>query len=303
MSEPGIRATFGGGTAGDIGCARRHGSSVILSGLGGDQLGMVDGFVSDMISRGQWRKAASELLFFPGANFTMRARRFRHALRPFAPRSLLRLRARASASVPEWLAEDLRSTARDLAVHEASPLEQGSNLARNTWQRLTSGGTLRNVSILNAEATFHGVEYRFPYLDRDLISFVLSMPLECWPRPGTYARLHRQSFASMLPAEIANRWGKAEFTSAVAGGVRKAAPDIQALLDGDWFSSRYIDRGLARQFFGRIMTSSGMPARAWRQLWAVATLEAWIRRVLGYHPPNKEVRREGRHRVGQDLRK
>jgi hypothetical protein len=89
-AQPGVRALNRGGTIGDIAIARAHGASVVLSGIGGDELGTVFGFVKDLIADRRWSTVLDELLFFPGATMRTRAARLKQVVRQSVPSELLR---------------------------------------------------------------------------------------------------------------------------------------------------------------------------------------------------------------------
>ena len=287
LEEPGIRTIFRGGTMGDVAIARTNGASVILSGLGGDQLGTVEGYIKDLISNGKWREAIDELMFFPKANTRSRIRRLTRLTQQFAPAWLLQMRTKMRRRFPKWLTGEMRSLAAELAPPEVPPISGVSNVQRYTWKRLMSVETLRNVSMMNVHASLHEMEYRFPFLDKDLILFSLSIPYEAWPRPGAYARLHREALADLLPTEISERMGKAEFTSALVNKVRRASRSIMALFGTDWASGRYLDREQALSFCRGVLDGGIVGSVAWRQVWAMATLEAWLRGILAYDAAEK----------------
>jgi asparagine synthase (glutamine-hydrolysing) len=52
-------------------------------------------------------------------------------------------------------------------------------------------------------------EIRYPYLDRDLVEFLLAIPSDQLLRPGEQRSLMRRSFADLLPPEVLNRRTKA----------------------------------------------------------------------------------------------
>jgi asparagine synthase (glutamine-hydrolysing) len=284
IDEPGIRATFNSGTVGDIALAQVHGASVILSGFGGDQLGKVSGFVRDLFADGHWFDAIAELLFFPGASTSSRAGRIKDIAAQIFPREFSRWAARSVS--PQWLSADLRPFARSLFSDPVVEIDGLSHVQARAWGRLVAPRTLRNVSVLNAQANHHGVEYRFPFLDADLIRFVMTIPFQYWPRPASYARLHREALRDFIPEEITDRFGKAEFTPALAARVRKSAGRIRDVFGGPvWASSRYVDRVEANRLWRKVTLDSGKAARSedWRHVWAVATLEVWLRKLFGYY--------------------
>lgn len=288
LDEPGIRSIFRGGSDGDTTIARNHGGSVILGGLGGDQIGIVEGFVKDLIQNYRWGWALRELVSFPGATVSVRMKRTLRILKQFVPESLARKMGRGRQRIPNWIAKRLRPLAEDCEPYQVPPIAGVSSLQEFTWRRVMAAETLRNVSMMNIHASAQQTEYRFPFLDKDLVLFVLSIPYEFWPRPGAYVRFHREALADLLPSEILGRFGKAEFTPALGNKVKLAGRLILSLFDGEWASSRYVDRDAASQFCSRVLSfGSDAGALAWRQVWAVATLEAWMRKILGYHPRAK----------------
>ena len=106
---------------GDIALAHEHGSRVILSGVGGDEIGIVTG-MKDMIAKGDIPGAIEEMLFFPQATMRGRAWRLKRLALQFAPTSLLELNARVRADVPNWLAPQIREAAREVRVPARSAI-------------------------------------------------------------------------------------------------------------------------------------------------------------------------------------
>jgi asparagine synthase (glutamine-hydrolysing) len=289
QGEPGIRATFRGGTIGDLTIARAHGGTVILSGVGGDQLGMVDGVVKDLLSGGAWRAAFAEMLMFPGATMATRAGRLRHVLKQFEPTGMTRWRFRLRPRLPTWLTPRAASIARDI-VASVRPSEPSlSQVQRGVWGRLTSAQMARNVAMLSAHAQHHDLEYRFPFLDRELVRFTLSIPVEGWPKPRPFARLHRESLRPILPKEIADRAGKAEFTPALAHRFDRSRALVEQLFASKtWASADYVDRHEAQRLWRALTAERATGASRstdFRQLWALLTLEAWLRKLFGYDVP------------------
>jgi asparagine synthase (glutamine-hydrolysing) len=293
IAQPGIRALYRSGTIGDVEIARSLGASVILTGTGGDELGAVAGFVKDLIANHQWSSALDELFFFPGATTRTRITRLRQFVRQSVPSALLRWRALSQASIPHWLRPGFGEVGKELAVPEQSDGSFSSHLAKNVWERINSARLARVVTQFQEHSSAYGIGYRFPFLDRELISFVLTVPYNHWPRPRAFARLHRAPLAALLPAEIAHRLGKAEFTSALVSRIRNAEPQIRALLDRtSWYSEKYVDPDKARTFCRAVLSRNQENTGAsvdWLSVWAIVTVEAWMRKAFGYHTDSVEV--------------
>jgi asparagine synthase (glutamine-hydrolysing) len=291
LHAPGARTTTTSGSDGDIQIARRRGGGVILSGLGGDDVMMADGFVRDLFTRRQWREGIKAMLFPPGMTLGSRFGRAKRLTGQFLPTSVRRYRARAAAVIPAWLAPRFRNLARELAVRDPPDLPFSSQVQRQAWSRLSATGNSQAIGAMQLNAEPLGLEYRFPYLDRELVEFALNLPSKCLPGAVAYARIHREAFRPILPAKIVDRQGKGEFTPALVSRVRDARALIEDLLWGQtWESGEYVDQYAARRFW-RSVTDPGREANSseWWQLWRMATLEVWIRRILRYRSPFKET--------------
>jgi asparagine synthase (glutamine-hydrolysing) len=278
-----------GGTRGDVAIAQARGARVILSGNGGDQLATPIGVVQDLIAAGDIGGAARELWRFPGATARSRLGRARFVAVESLPPSVRRLARALRAGTPAWLVPEAARLAREGAGAPEPELRYASHIQRHCWERLTSQQILRSVQALQRHVAGTGEEFRFPFLDRDLVLFVLALPHGSWPHPRPFARLHREMLADLLPAEVAARFGKAEFTPALMNRVLRAQPIVQELLfSGEWASGRYVDRDRAQAFWKGVVGRRDDGAWLdWRQVWAMATLEAWLRAQLGYHGRNE----------------
>jgi len=211
--------------------------------------------------------------------------RLRLLARQYVPPRVQSWTNRIRDRIPSWATPALRHTAGELlSRQQVSEGRLHSHLATNVWKRLSSVRLARVVTQFQEHARDHGIEYRFPFLDRELVTFVLSSGVDDWPRPHGHARLHRSALSHLLPAEVANRQGKAEFTPALAGRILRARTEIDRILRRDsWCSERYVRRDEAAVLWRRLSSGAVSPVTAdWLDLWSVVTLEAWLRRVFGY---------------------
>jgi asparagine synthase (glutamine-hydrolysing) len=142
-----------------------------------------------------------------------------------------------------------------------------------------------SVDYIQRQASEHQVEVRFPFLDRDLVTWVLRLPFEYWPPPDRSQRLHRDALIHELPEEISGRRNKAEFSSAYLLRLRKGAKAIQRLFeDGAWASEAYVQKSKARGMFDAALNAGGDIFPDSPAIWRIATVEAWLRAVFGYSP-------------------
>jgi asparagine synthase (glutamine-hydrolysing) len=293
LVAPGARAVMSGGSIGDIEIGRREGARVILSGTGGDQLGTPTGVLHQMFVSRAWRQALHWSLGFPGMALPGRMRRLAYGLSGLAPAYARRLWAKRPRKLPPWLNERLRSQARRPAAR-AHDLTFLSAVERRHWEELTSAQLEVSVEYIQRQASENSVEVRFPFLDRDLVCFVLAIPFQHWPAPEGRQRLHRRALADILPQGTVDRMDKAEFSQAFAQRVRVAHSTIARMFrDGEWASGKYVERGRAFAMVEAAARPAANPAEA-VSVWRLATTEAWLRRIFGYIGPSGELHAKAR---------
>jgi asparagine synthetase B (glutamine-hydrolysing) len=138
----------------------------------------------------------------------------------------------------------------------------------------------------------HGIELRFPFLDRELVELVLSLGPEHWPRWRTNLRLHREAMGSLLPVEVRDRTHKAVFSGALGRLLKRSASQLETLFhQGEWLSSEYVDRAQAQGLLRRALAASNEEGKGhepdWLQVRAIAKLETWLRTSFGYASPGE----------------
>lgn len=285
LAAPGIRAVLSGGTLGDFEIARREGSRVILNGTGGDQLGTPSGVLQQMFASGAWVRALRWTLGFPGIGPRARLGRLGFGARGLAPASLRHLWRRRSRPLPAWLSQNLVA-AVDTSSGPRRDLRFSSIVQRRHWETLTSSHLNVSVAYLQRQATVNDIEVRFPFLDKELVDFVLSMPFQNWPAPDSNERLHRRALAGLLPPVTRTRRSKAEFSTAFALRVRQNRGTILRLFarDSEWASARYLDRRKTLEIVESAAGASGTEPSQGPMVWRLATVEAWLQGILGYSP-------------------
>ena len=284
LAAPGNRMVMAGGTEGFVGIARDRGAEVIVGGAGGDLLGQPFGTTLDEIAAHQWAVAARHAfpVGLPFRQVVGNAFRIVEAFLPMASglRSLLPNRR----PIPEWLAHG----ARGIAIERETPLNLrrpfASHSQRARWIQLNPANIALSLDIRQRHASRAGLEMRYPFLDWDLVSFVLAIPFQHWPPPGEFQRIHREALRPDLPDAIYRRFAKAEFTPAVTNRVDLQVAEITDILsNGVWRSEAFVNRRRAVQALSRFrqVPSSRTLMDAY-SIWAIASLETWLRAVVGY---------------------
>jgi asparagine synthase (glutamine-hydrolysing) len=289
LAGPGMGASRSSGSTGDLEIASQLDVHLLLSGEGGDQLGMPSGVTDDVIVR-KPVAFAFEAWTRPDLSLESRLARSRRLVRQWSPLSVRQALATVQyrRRLPEWLHPRWRRLAGDI-VSTFYPSQFAKsfehNVQRAHWQDLTSGRLGTALDLQQRTGGRYGVEFRFPFLDQQLVEFVLSLPPQYWPREAPGARLHREVMHDLLPPKVRDRRTKAIFSGAIGQLLKRASAQLDALFyDGDWFSESYVRRAEAQGLLRRAMADDSWQDhwREWQQVRAIATLEAWLRAVFGY---------------------
>jgi asparagine synthase (glutamine-hydrolysing) len=250
----------------------------ILSGIGGDEFTggnsnpMAD--IADLILTGR---------FFTGARSAVAwclARRLSIIELLMQTVSFLRGQLNSSrfeadtASIP-WLTEKTRQHAqtaiRELPMVHFRPFVVRPTMAEHsqTWW-----STLRHQPHLKPSEIYR-YEYRYPYLDRDFIEFLLGLPAQQLAQPGRRRSLMRAALKGIVPEEVLERRRKAFLLAGPLKHIRQLAPRLAEVMGGSLLAENgYIDKGAIERTLAEIVR--GDRTREWGFILRFALLETWM---------------------------
>jgi asparagine synthase (glutamine-hydrolysing) len=163
-------------------------------------------------------------------------------------------RHRGSHSViPPWLSDSLTNRCRQIGTvrERESPSRFGIAPHRldnaNAWNSVME--TLPHLfpQILSR------LEYRYPFLDKDLVSFLFSIPREQIVRPGRRRSLMRRALVGIVPDGILERRRKAFQLRAPLAALQHARPALERLLaDSELAKASLIDIQTLRLALGHV---------------------------------------------------
>ena len=272
--------------------ARAAGSRALLSGHWGDEMLFSPAYLVDLFRRPAWRTLRRhtrtyERYFGAEEAGVLTRRIWLDIARHFVPRAAVRplkaLRRRlAPTERPSpWFSDAFLRRALRLANH---PVNLGgpfhSAHARAVYLEARSKYHVHCMEWDNKVAALHGLDAAYPFLDRDLVAFLMAAPGEVQNRDGVPRALLREAMAGILPDAVRGRTWKADFTEASNRGIGRDWHIVTAALAGDSRAARmgYVDaRRLAAAMPGLAAELEGPDALAAWGLTDLFALEVWLR--------------------------
>jgi len=275
--------------------ASARGSRVLLSGHWGDQVLFSSAYLADLFRRLAWREIRRHTReyshYFGEAEAhaiegRIAADIVRHSVPGFLVRPLKWVRLKLSSNKPKKLgfSDPFLQRARRFAARPAT-IGKGfhSVQARAIYLEARSKYHVHCMEWNNKAGAWHGLNAAFPYLDRDLLAFLMATPGEVQNRNGIPRALLREATRGILPEAVRNRKGKADFTSVVNAGVAQNASEITRALSSTCLGVRlgYFDSQRLVPEVARL--SAGLDGADCVKSWDLADLfglEVWLQVFL-----------------------
>jgi asparagine synthase (glutamine-hydrolysing) len=196
---------------------RAAGAGRLLTGHWGDQVLSDSAYLIDLCRSGRWtalrhhshgwrisgRRLATRLLEDVAARrlparLLRTARRYRH-------------RHDAAWRAP-WFTDRFRRLLRERFDDERQRAETGTSHARAIYQQSRRAYHVQCMEWNARLAAMHGLEIAFPYLDCDLLQFLMAIPGDVQSHDGIPRGLMRVAMLGVVPDSVVNRRSKGEFT-------------------------------------------------------------------------------------------
>ncbi len=213
------------------------GARVVLTGHWADQVLFPQAYLVDLFRSMAWHEVRTHLNEF-GLWLTdvepeyFRRRFFMDLVKYHLPRSLYPVirRLRVKRDRP-WYSQSLRRQAFRRAWKQTANGWTSSAHARSLHEEARSAHHVLCMEWENKMASMHGLEIAFPFLDRDLLSFLMAVPGEVLTWKGVPKALLRAAMGGMLPEAIVHRRWKADFSHLVNQAVEQDFPQVVRCLD------------------------------------------------------------------------
>jgi asparagine synthase (glutamine-hydrolysing) len=266
-----------------------RGARVILTGHWGDQMLFDQSYLVDLVRAGAWGQVAAHLRAYVEWHPGSVAREFwrfflsdltRHALPEALSRQVRRVRRRLSKEpvASAWFRDAFirQAPRREFRHHEPAG---ASAHARGLYREARSRYNVQCLEWQNKIGAMYGLEPAFPFLDRDLIQFLMSVPGAVLTRDGVPKAILRHGLKGMVPGSILARKSKADFTAVTNAGIRQdcsAATLVPASFPSGIARGFLEERALATALAEAQDALEGETVVPGRNLAGLVGLELWL---------------------------
>ncbi|HYC62943.1 MAG TPA: asparagine synthase-related protein [Thermoanaerobaculia bacterium] len=264
--------------------ARTIGVRILLDGTGGDStISRGRGRYHELFFRGRAIALARELRALArlrGTNESLPRLFFGNVAAPMLPGALLaaalRLRGRTPSTFAplKLLTPRTREASRVSMAKYTVPLSARSeHLAQLTSPMLADG-----LELLDRSMAMHRVEGRYPFFDRRLAEYCLSLPSD-QKLAGGYTRIvARRAMAGIVPDAVRWRAGKGLPGLHIIVALRRGRAILDDLFVRDpSVLAPYVDIDALRAMYAEFLSAKSVEFRSVIQLWSAAVLARWLR--------------------------
>ncbi|MBB6143718.1 asparagine synthase (glutamine-hydrolyzing) [Silvibacterium bohemicum] len=251
---------------------------VVLSGIGGDELlgGPPNPVpeLADYLVSGEFQKLIHQAFRWCVAKRVPLI----HLLRDTASMvfTLYPRLPRSSPNVPPWLTASIRKEVLGLRLHDFSRVTIGhlpSSLDNGmTWWSIMETLVRPSQRIIGRR------EYRYPFLDRDLVDFLLRVPANQLMCPGRRRLLMRRALRGIIPSHVLERKRKAYVSRSPLVVLYENKPRLMTLMhDSKLNRLHYIEEDALRT---AVAAFDAPPNAEWQySLIRAIHLELWLRAI------------------------
>jgi asparagine synthase (glutamine-hydrolysing) len=160
-----------------------------------------------------------------------------------------------------------------------------SNSARSErdahYRTLTQPLQAFALEVHDSAAAAFSIEKRYPFWDRRVVEFCLSLPPEQKLYHGWTRMVMRRAMENILPKKVQWRGGKMDFSPSLSYGLRSFERETldQIILRDPSVIESYVDIKSLRQAYERFLSGSGEDVNDLYNIWKCTSLALWLKQA------------------------
>jgi asparagine synthase (glutamine-hydrolysing) len=177
-------------------------------------------------------------------------------------------------AIPSWVSRRLRIRSRELGGENPMLHSRLGAAPHRLDNGFTWWSVMENLPHLWPGLLFRP-EYRYPFLDRDLVEYLFSIPREQVLRPGRRRSLMRRALRDIVPDQILERRRKAFQLRAPLRALKEAYPRLELLFrDSVLGDTGLVDIDRLRHALSGVADGG---SEQWQALLRTIALELWLK--------------------------
>ena len=275
--------------------AREMGARRLLTGQSADQVLLDEAYLVDLARQWRWRQVWADLRELPrwltdaepgvfNRDFVKNLIKFHCPSAWMPPLRNLSQMVVPSKRLPRWYTKSFRNHVRGSLALDETPPPPASAYVTSMYRYLQSPLLAVANEWYSKTAAAAGLDLAAPFLDRELVAFLLTVPGDVQAFRGVPKALLRQSMRSVLPASVVGRRSKGDYTDRANTGVRRIYSEVaRALRSGSLVAEfGYVDRKLVGDELTRLESRIQGPLfTAGFRVWRLIGLERWLQLFFG----------------------
>jgi asparagine synthase (glutamine-hydrolysing) len=279
---------------------RREGARVLVSGLWGDQVLVDHSYLVGLFRRFHWRELFRHLGAYTEwcpdvAPAGVRQRFYSDLLRSYIPDAVMPALRRVNFALfnarphSPYYTRAFRHHRRWDRFEQPRRAGFASRHARSLYYTVRSGHHLLAMELDNKVAARFGAETWYPFLDQDLLAFLMAIPGEVQSHEGVPKAILRHAMRGILPHPIETRKGKAEGTDTINLAMSAGRPQLFQLLQPTSAAVQrgYVEATAPERLQGLRDPAAEQDALLSSELADLFGLELWLR--LFFSQPTTEI--------------
>jgi asparagine synthase (glutamine-hydrolysing) len=214
---------------------REAGAGRLLTGHWGDQMLFDSDYLLDLVRSGRWWSARRHARGWGVSVRRLAVRCARDLAARHLPSSALPAlrRVRGHRDGPwqsPWFTPRFRLLLRERATRLGSITPGRTRHADAIYKQSRLGYHVQCMEWNHRMGAMHGLDIAFPYLDRDLMQFLISIPGDVQSHDGVPRGLMREAMRGTVPDAIVDRRTKGQFTHLANESIAHDFPAIREIL-------------------------------------------------------------------------
>ncbi len=136
------------------------------------------------------------------------------------------------------------------------------------------------LEVHDSAAAAFSIEKRYPFWDRRVVEFCLSLPPQQKLHQGWTRMVMRRAMEGILPKKVQWRGGKMDFSASLSYGLKVFEKDMldQIIIDNPGIIEKYVNVSALRQAYRRFLaTEPTSDTTDLFNIWKCASLALWLK--------------------------